>query len=180
MSATRDLIAAALTAADLMEGMIGESYRPVGQMLRELCARAMVQQAPDMAEVSIPDLEEEDLLAAYHAGEESGYRRGRKAALQPVSEAEVPMPQGYSERPSDYTGGIWIESQMRQYGDAREAAGYAAGVAAGGKNSADDCSTCHYAAPTRHEQCSGCEQNVTMFINYKRASWAALRGEVKS
>jgi hypothetical protein len=49
MSATRDLIAAALTAADLMEGMIGESYRPVGQMLRELCARAMVQ--PDMAEV---------------------------------------------------------------------------------------------------------------------------------
>ena len=52
MSATQDLIAAALTAADLMEGMIGESYRPVGQMLRELCARAMMQPAaPDMAEV---------------------------------------------------------------------------------------------------------------------------------
>lgn len=43
----------------------------------------------------------------------------------PASETEVPMPQGYAERPYDYTGDIWIESQMRQYGDLREAAGYA-------------------------------------------------------
>ena len=41
----------------------------------------------------------------------------------PISAAEVPMPQGYAERPSDYIGSIWIESQMRQYGDLREAAG---------------------------------------------------------
>jgi hypothetical protein len=39
---------------------------------------------------------------------------------QKPSAAEVPMPQGYAERPADYSGGIWIESQMRQYGDARE------------------------------------------------------------
>lgn len=47
----------------------------------------------------------------------------------PISAAEVPMPQGYAERPSDYIGSIWIESQMRQYGDLREAAGYARGLA---------------------------------------------------
>lgn len=32
-------------------------------------------------EVPIPDLEEEDLLAAYHAGEESGYARGMRDAI---------------------------------------------------------------------------------------------------
>lgn len=42
--------------------------------------------------------------------------------------AEVPMPQGYVERPSDYTGDIWIESQLRTYGAACEAAGYARGL----------------------------------------------------
>lgn len=45
--------------------------------------------------------------------------------------AEVPMPQGYVERPTDYTGDIWIESQMRTYGAACRAAGEAAGYAQG-------------------------------------------------
>ena len=75
MSATRDLIAAALRVAGMYEPKF-EVEREAVAALRELCARTMVQQAPDMAEVSIPDLEEEDLLAAYHAGGESGYRRG--------------------------------------------------------------------------------------------------------
>lgn len=43
--------------------------------------------------------------------------------------ADVPMPQGYAECPSDYTGDIWIESQMRTYGAACSAAGYARGRA---------------------------------------------------
>jgi len=182
MSAKEELIATALTAADELDRVYENA--PVEQNsndLREACARAMC--VPDMAErdALIPDLEEEDLLAAYYAGEESGYRRGRKEATQPVSAtevlmppkchplhklgqrlaelldenqwaecerlllecwkheqkpsaAEVPMPQGYAERPADYSGGIWIESQMRQYGDAREAAGYARGLAEAGKD----------------------------------------------
>lgn len=56
------------------------------------------------------------------------------AAPQPIAAAEVAMPQDYAERPSDYTGSIWIESQMRTYGDAREAAGYAAGLVDAGKD----------------------------------------------
>lgn len=56
--------------------------------------------------------------------EGSGYQHTRP----PVG--EVPMPQDYAERPSDYTGGIWLESQMRQYGDACHAAGYARGLTA--------------------------------------------------
>lgn len=50
MSATQELIAAALTECDLMTGMLG--YEPASlRDLREACARAMVQPAaPDMAE----------------------------------------------------------------------------------------------------------------------------------
>jgi hypothetical protein len=93
MSATRDLIAAALTAADLMEGMIGESYRPVGQMLRELCARAMRE--PNMAEV-------ERLV---HELDHAAYRSGHAAA----SRAE---PRGIDTQRSallDYVRGIMAE-----------------------------------------------------------------------
>lgn len=52
--------------------------------------------------------------------------------------AEVPMPQGYVERPSDYTGDIWIESQMRTYGVACRAAGEAAGYARGLRDAVRD------------------------------------------
>lgn len=97
MSATRDLIAAALTAADKLDEFKYSDLQRAATTLREMCARAMVQPAaPDMG--------------------------------------EVPMPQGYAEHPSDYTGSIWIESQMRQYGDASEAAGYARGLAETGKD----------------------------------------------
>lgn len=34
-----------------------------------------------------------------------------------------------------------------------------------------DCASCEYVAPTRHEQCKGCEREVTVHRNYKRASW---------
>ena len=51
MSATQELIAAALAECDLMTGMLG--YEPASlRDLREACARAMVQPAaPDMVEV---------------------------------------------------------------------------------------------------------------------------------
>ena len=73
--------------------------------------RAMVE--PDMAE-------RDDLIA--------DNERLMQIAAQEVSAAEVPMPQGYAERPADYSGGIWIESHMRQYGEQCRAAGIAAEV----------------------------------------------------
>jgi|GEM_PF-3821324 len=191
MSATRDLIAAALTAADELDELHKEGRNPATftpSMVREACARAMVQPAaPDMVEV-------ERLLEAYDHEYASGgsvedydraraalldyVRQGFAAALQPVSAAEVPMP-----IPTEYQGAKvgteWGgEAYSAGYFDG-ESAGYARGLKEATGNADVECSTCHYAAPTRHEQCSGCEQNVTMFINYKRASWAALRGEVK-
>ena len=55
MNATRDLIAAALTAADELDELHKEGRNPATftpSVLREACARAMVQPAaPDMAEV---------------------------------------------------------------------------------------------------------------------------------
>jgi hypothetical protein len=49
VSATRELIAAALTAADFMESdWLPPSYSKAAKLLREACARAMVQ--PDIAE----------------------------------------------------------------------------------------------------------------------------------
>lgn len=55
-------------------------------------------------------------------------------------------------------------------------ASYAAGVAAERARWEDstsmDCASCEYVAPTRHEQCKGCERTVTIHTNYKRASWA--------
>jgi len=176
MSATQELIAAALTAADELDRVYENA--PVEQNsndLREACARAMVQPAaPDVVvrpgmegwkEAAIawevcasihreyakkkdpffttrqsdfvkhaettrakaltpePDMAERDDLIADN-------ERLMQIAAQEVSAAEVPMPQGYAERPSDYTGGIWIESQMRTYGEQCRVAGYAAGVAA--------------------------------------------------
>ena len=35
-----------------------------------------------------------------------------------------------------------------------------------------DCASCEYVAPTRHDECKGCERAVTVHANYKRASWA--------
>lgn len=60
------------------------------------------------------------------------------AAPQPVSAVEVPMPKLHDFGHHD--GWRWRsrkacdEADVRTYGDAREAAGYAAGVAAGGKD----------------------------------------------
>lgn len=69
--------------------------------------------------------------AALLAAAPDNFRDAAKMVAEPV---EVPMPQGYVERPSDYTGDIWIESQMRTYGDAREAAGYMRGLAVAGRD----------------------------------------------
>ncbi len=58
----------------------------------------------------------------------------RIAARQPVG--EVPMPDYSSSFAPRWPGdeGGYTSSQLRTYGDAREAAGYAAGVASGGKD----------------------------------------------
>lgn len=80
--------------------------------------------------------------------------------------AEVPMPQGYAERPSDYTGDIWIESQMRAYGAACRAAGETAGYARGWKDK--------YENPWQDGYTSGYNDGVQDGIRT-----AALRGEVK-
>ena len=177
MSATQELIAAALTACDVAATDYEGAYRAKRE-LREACARAMVQ--PDMAEVerlvdkhaeasallqlaritdpNIADrrhkfvlsrtalldyvrgvLAERDALMLEFCPQEMTEVQKEKWARnqQPIGATEVPMPQGYAERPSDYTGGIWIESQMRTYVEAREAAGYAAGVTSGAKQMFD-------------------------------------------
>jgi hypothetical protein len=255
MSATQDLIAAALTAADLMEGMIGESYRPVGQMLRELCARAMRE--PNMAEVEwlVHELShtayrsghaaasraeprgidtqrsalldyvrgviaERDALIAAHAGatkkmarderqlfeswivRECGpgetkrwlntevyenmhvndYRTGwvaclglMSAAPQPVSAAEVPMPEPDTHCYDDDVGrDVWSHSpeQMRTYGEQCRAAGYAAGLAAGGKDAE------RYRAALIKLSCLGNGDRPGNSEGNEIAI-AALRGEVK-
>ena len=52
MTATQDLIAAALTAADKLDEFKYSDLQRAATTLREMCARAMVQPAaPDMAEV---------------------------------------------------------------------------------------------------------------------------------
>jgi hypothetical protein len=101
MSATQELIAAALTAADELVNPQWPYFRShayiseLSVTLREACARAMVQ--PDMAEVPMPDI----------AGELFDGKR------------------------------VCDEAKVRTYGDAREAAGYAAGVTSGAKQMFD-------------------------------------------
>ena len=145
MTATQDLIAAALMLADEFDSDL-ERPTPQAAEVREMCARAMVQ---PVGELPIPAYDGYDMIDRFIRNnlDDDDY--------------------------AEYLSGL------HEYGDAREAAGYAAGVADGKQDAAVDCSTCQYASPTRHELCNGCEQTVTVFRNYKRASWAALRGEVK-
>ncbi len=137
-----------------------------------------------------PDMAERDDLIADN-------ERLMQIAAQEVSAAEVPMPQGYAERPSDYTGGIWIESQMRTYGDAREAAGYARGVAEERERCAAICDRMGNPLNVKYEG-GGCRKAAAAIRNaqYQAISTtahialgtirgpeepdsAALRGEVK-
>lgn len=85
--------------------------------------------------------------------------------------AEVPMPQGYVERPSDYTGDIWIESQMRTYGAACRAAGEAAGYAHAIK--------VIKRLRDSHQTATGECQSDCDFVTAWDSAIDALRGEVK-
>lgn len=195
MSATQELIAAALTACDVAATDYEGAYRAKRE-LREACARAMVQPAaPDMAEVEQlveqyarayvgnRDLQRTALLdyvrniiaerdaliadnerlsglyeqavkgradmrsalrdaraAAPHpvgAAEDEALTSALRASVKvvakgvPVSAADAPMPESdYRLLTPDSTETVWNRGHMRQYGDAREAAGCAAGVAA--------------------------------------------------
>lgn len=215
MSATQDLIAAALTAADELDQLCSPIRSLRADELREACARAIVQ--PDMAEVerlldeyadSVIDLERErknkylsaqrdtdhtelldyvrgimeerDAMIAdnerlmqiaaqevsaapqpvgefctdYHCPGDCGLNgHGYQHAPQPVGAAEVPMPEpiGFIDSNDSETWAtlthnahelaalrisstVFHVSQMRTYGDAREAAGYARGLAEAGKD----------------------------------------------
>ncbi len=195
MSTTRDLIAAALTLADIDEH-VAEMPTQAATDVRELCARAMVE--PDIGEVKNlvsaacnlmfdagkllgrrdagADREVEDARSARtalldyvrgvmterdalladnerlsglyeqavkgRADMRSALRDARAAAPQPVSAAEVPMPEPDGELEPDgegfvtlsntlfdYGGQIYTTETLRTYGDDREAAGYARGLA---------------------------------------------------
>ena len=107
---------------------------------------------------------------AYDAGKAEAGRVEPECMRLPAAApapAEVPMPQGYVERPSDYTGGIWIESQMRTYGDAREAAGYAHAIEVV-KRLRDS-----------HQTATGECQSDCDFVTAWDSAIDALRGEVK-
>lgn len=43
-------------------------------------------------------------------------------ALERLTAGDVEMPVGYSNRPWDYAGSLWIQSQLKDYGDRRAAA----------------------------------------------------------
>ena len=95
----------------------------------------------------------------------------RDAAKMMAEPAEVPMPQGYVERPSDYTGDIWIESQMRTYGAACRAAGEAAGYAHAIK--------VIKRLRDSHQTATGECQSDCDFVTAWDSAIDALRGEVK-
>ena len=141
MTATRDLIAAALTAADKLD-IIGGHFSITADGVRELCARAMVQ--PDMGEVEKLLCIHENVVRMHANGLEwdKAPSATRAALLDYVRDhfrdaakmvqpdiAEVPMP----EPDIMHTGtdgelyGYWNEYQMIHYGDACKEAGYAAG-----------------------------------------------------
>ena len=109
MSATQDLIAAALTAADELEGQWQrKGWKPLKQAetnLREMCARAMVQ--PDMGETETYEVS--------------------------AAEVQFPMP-NKTLYGADRTvsGHFYTAAKVRTYGERCRAAGYAAGVAAVG------------------------------------------------
>lgn len=143
MSATRDLIAAAISAADELDNI----YCTEGVALRELAAQAMVQ--PDMAEVERLLYAHESAVRAHAIVVGEGiaalattrtalldYVRQVSAAPQPVS--EVPMPEPMSDQQIkelidgvDFKQMVTADDVFFLIARACEAAGYAAGVAAG-------------------------------------------------
>jgi len=120
MSATRDLIAAALTAADVFElSARFEDEKNAVEALREACTRTMTAQQ----RASDADMQVYQAIA-------DGYARD----TQRVSAAEVPMPEPSHESVVLEDGlykinsRMYDENKMRTYGDDREAAGYARGL----------------------------------------------------
>ena len=129
MSATQDLIAAALTAADELEGQWQrKGWKPLKQAetnLREMCARAMVQ--PDMGEVK------NLVSAACNLMFDAGKLLGRRDA---GADREVEDARSARTALLDYVRGVMAErdalihdNERSIYGDTREAAGYARGLA---------------------------------------------------
>ena len=109
MSATRDLIAAALTLADIDEH-VAEMPTQAATDVRELCARAMVQ--PDMGEVK------NLVSAACNLMFDAGKLLGRRDA---GADREVEDARSARTALLDYVRGVMAER------DAREAVGYARG-----------------------------------------------------
>ena len=79
MSATQDLIAAALTAADELDQLHSPIRSLRADELREACARAMVQ--PDMAEV---ERLADEYATAVHDGRDNDCYKTRTALLEAV------------------------------------------------------------------------------------------------
>jgi hypothetical protein len=105
----------------------------------------------------------------------SALRDARAAAPQPVSAAEVQFPiPNKTLYGADRTvsGHFYTAAKVRTYGDAREAAGYAAGVAAGGKDAE------RYRAALIKLSCLGNGDRPGNSEGNEIAI-AALRGEVK-
>jgi hypothetical protein len=95
MTATQDLIAAALTAADKLDEFKYSDLQRAATTLREMCARAMVQPAaPDMAEV-------ERLADVYAAHVFSDGLLGRKVPSEHAATAHAAL--------LDYVRGIMAE-----------------------------------------------------------------------
>ena len=122
MSATRDLIAAALTLADIDEH-VAEMPTQAATDVRELCARAMVQ--PDMGEVK------NLVSAACNLMFDAGKLLGRRDA---GADREVEDARSARTALLDYVRGVMAErdalihdNERSIYGDAREAVGYARG-----------------------------------------------------
>ena len=196
MSATQDLIAAALTAADKLD-IIGGHFSITADGVRELCARAMVQ--PDMGEVEKLLCIHENVVRMHANGLEwdKAPSATRAALLDYVRDhfrdaakmvqpdiAEVPMP----EPDIMHTGtdgelyGYWNEYQMIHYGDACKEAGYAAGVAKADETRRLYNELLHqvgmkYPGETRHE--TAIRYLRLAEIHVCGPAVAALRGEVK-
>ena len=158
MSATQDLIAAALRLAALAERNTDcrDEWQEAIDSVREACARAMVQ--PDIAEVErlVQNLESCAKWAAVEVEDENHRRiwleeqmvtraalldavraivaerdqfRDAAKMVQPVGEVPMPEPDIMHTGTDGELYGYWNEYQMIHYGDACKEAGYAAGVA---------------------------------------------------
>lgn len=208
MSATQDLIAAALRLAALAERNTDcrDEWQEAIDSVREACAREMVQ--PDIAEVERLVCIHENVVRMDATGMKwgEGPSATRTALLdyvrdhfgdadkmvQPVGELPIPAYDGYDmiDRfirnnldDDDYAEYL---SGLHEYGDAREAAGYAAGVVAA-EARADETRRLYnellhqvgmkYPGETRHE--TAIRYLRVAEIHVCGPAVAALRGEVK-